>query len=155
MGVNPPEEATLAYADCTLPEPHYFSLSFLPDMKLELVPIPVSDIDAAISFYADLIGFHLDHDVKPAEGVRVAQLTPPGSACSIVLGKGLPGIEMETGSQRGIHLVVENLDQVRNQLVSKGVEVSEIVEYDQGIKYAYFADPDGNTWALQEIPKRT
>ena len=124
-------------------------------MKLELVPIPVSDIDAAKRFYADQLGFHTDHDVRPSEGVRVVQLTPPGSACSIVLGEGLPGIEMETGSLRGIHLVVENISTTREQLIQNGVEVGNVVEYDQGIKYAYFADPDGNSWALQEIPARS
>jgi catechol 2,3-dioxygenase-like lactoylglutathione lyase family enzyme len=123
------------------------------DMKLELVPVPVSDIDRAKAFYVEKIGFNADHDVQPSETVRVVQLTPPGSACSIVLTAGLPDIEMQPGSLKGLHLVVEDVSKVREVLAGRGVEVSEIVEYPRGIKYVYFSDPDGNTWALQEIPE--
>jgi catechol 2,3-dioxygenase-like lactoylglutathione lyase family enzyme len=123
------------------------------DMKLELVPMPVSDIDRAKAFYVEKLGFNADHDTRPNETVRVVQLTPPGSACSIVLTAGLPDIEMQPGSQRGLHLVVEDVSKVREVLAGRGVEVSEIVEYPRGIKYVYFSDPDGNTWALQEIPE--
>jgi catechol 2,3-dioxygenase-like lactoylglutathione lyase family enzyme len=123
------------------------------DMKLELVPVPVSDIDRARAFYVEKIGFNADHDVQPSETVRVVQLTPPGSACSIVLTAGLPDIEMQPGSVKGLHLVVEDISKVREVLVGRGVEVSDVVEYPRGIKYVYFSDPDGNTWALQEIPE--
>ncbi len=123
------------------------------DMKLELVPVPVSDIDRAKAFYADTIGFHVDHDVRPVEAVRVVQLTPTGSACSIVLGEGLPGIEMAPGSLRGLHLVVPDMEVAREAILGRGVAVSE-VDDQGGILFAYFSDPDGNTWVLQQIPQR-
>lgn len=118
-------------------------------MRLELVPVPVADIDRAKTFYAEQVGFGVDHDVKPADGVRVVQLTPPGSACSIVLGSGLSSIEMPSGVLRGLHLVVNDVAATRTNLVSRGVDVSEIEDLG-GMLYAYFADPDGNTWALQQ-----
>ena len=117
-------------------------------MKLELVPVPVTDVDRAKSFYVDQVGFQADLDVRPNESVRIVQLTPPESACSIVIGIGLPGIAMPPGSLRGLHLVVGNVRAAREALSSRGVLVSEVEEHDQGIKYAYFSDPDGNTWAL-------
>jgi predicted enzyme related to lactoylglutathione lyase len=122
------------------------------DMKLELVPVPVSDVDRAKAFYVEQVGFNADHDVRPGGPVRVVQLTPPGSGCSIVLSTGLPGIEMPPGSLRGLHLVVTDISATRAALLDRGVEVSEIDEQGMGIKYASFSDPDGNTWALQEIP---
>ena len=122
------------------------------DMKLELVPVPVSDVDRAKAFYVEQVGFNADHDVRPGGPVRVVQLTPPGSGCSIVLSTGLPGIEMPPGSLRGLHLVVADIRQARAALLGRGVEVSEIDEQGMGIKYASFSDPDGNTWTLQEIP---
>lgn len=125
----------------------------MPEMKLELIPVPVSDVDRAKAFYVEKIGFNLDHDVRPSDTMRVVQLTPPGSGCSILLGTGMGEIsEMKPGSVKGLHLVVKNVSQVREILVSRGVEVSEIVEYPGGIKYVYFSDPDGNSYALQEIP---
>ena len=124
-------------------------------MKLELVPVPVADVDRAKAFYVEQVGFHADLDVRPGEGVRIVQLTPPESACSIVLGTGLPGLAMPTGSLRGLHLVVGDIYQAREALISRGVEVSEVDEHDQGVKYASFSDPDGNTWALQEMPWRS
>lgn len=123
------------------------------EMKLEVVPLPVSDVDRARTFYAEKIGFHLDHDTQPSETVRVVQLTPPGSGCSIVIGTGLGEIsEMKPGSIKGLHLVVKDVREARDILLGRGVAVSEIVEYPRGIKFAYFSDPDGNSWALQEIP---
>jgi catechol 2,3-dioxygenase-like lactoylglutathione lyase family enzyme len=122
------------------------------DMKLELVPVPVSDVDRAKAFYVEQVGFNADHDVRPNDTVRVVQLTPPGSGCSIVLSTGLPGIEMPSGSLRGLHRVVADIGQARAALTGRGVEVSEIDEQGMGIKYASFSDPDGNTWTLQEIP---
>ena len=124
-------------------------------MKLELVPVPVADVNRAKAFYVEQVGFHADLDVRPGEGVRIVQLTPPESACSIVLGTGLPGLAMPTGSLRGLHLVVGDIYQAREALISRGVEVSEVDEHDQGVKYASFSDPDGNTWALQEMPWRS
>jgi catechol 2,3-dioxygenase-like lactoylglutathione lyase family enzyme len=123
------------------------------EMKLELVPMPVADIDRAIAFYVDNLGFNLDHDTRPNDAIRVVQLTPPGSACSIVLSAGLPGIAMPVGSQRGIHLVVGNAAKAREMLAGKGVAVSDVDDMG-GVKFVHFSDPDGNTWVLQEIPWR-
>ena len=123
------------------------------DLKLELIPVPVADIDRAKQFYIDQVGFHLDHDVRPSPTVRVVQLTPPGSACSIVLGAGLPGIEMPAGSLRGLHLVVADISQARTELASRGVAMGEVQDLGS-IKYAGFRDPNGNTWTLQEIIRR-
>jgi catechol 2,3-dioxygenase-like lactoylglutathione lyase family enzyme len=122
-------------------------------MRLELVPVPVSDVDRARDFYVAKLGFHLDHDVGSDDGSRrVVQLTPPGSACSIVIGTGLGEIsEVTPGSVKGLHLVVANVREARELLASRGVSVSQIDEHPRGIKYVYFSDPDGNTWALQEI----
>lgn len=120
------------------------------DMKLELVPLPVSDIDRAKAFYVEKLGFHADHDVRPSDTVRVVQLTPPGSACSIVLMAGMGGIEMPPGSLRGLHLVVTDIEAVRDVLASRGVAVGDVNDLG-GVKYVGFSDPDGNTWMLQEI----
>ena len=123
-------------------------------MKLELVPIPVSDIDCAKAFYVDKIGFQLDHDVQPRDGMRVLQLTPPGSSCSIVLGAGLGEIsKMTPGSVKALHLVVSNIVEARQALLGRGVEIGEVTDHG-GILFARFADPDGNSWLLQEIPAR-
>jgi len=119
------------------------------DMKLELVPIPVSDVDRARAFYVEKLGFNLDHDVQPGNGMRVVQLTPPGSACSIVIGTGIT--EMQPGTIKGLHLVVADINEARAALVGRGVAVSEVDEYPGGIKYGYFSDLDGNSWVLQEI----
>ena len=122
-------------------------------MKLELVPIPVADIDRAIAFYRDILGFNVDHDTRVSETVRAVQLTPQGSACSIVIGTGLGDMtEMVPGSVKGVHLVVHDIVAMRDLLMSRGLKISEIVEYPRAIKFAYFSDPDGNSWALQEIP---
>ena len=125
-------------------------------MKLELVPIPVSDVERAKAFYVEKVGFHLDHDVQPGNGMRVIQLTPPGSACSIVIGTGMGEIDnMMPGSLKAIHLVVADVRQARETLISRGVEMGEIDEHPQGIKYARFSDPDGNSWTFQEMPWRS
>jgi catechol 2,3-dioxygenase-like lactoylglutathione lyase family enzyme len=120
------------------------------DLRLELVPVPVTDIDRAKAFYVDKLGFNADHDVQPADGVRVVQLTPPGSACSILLGAGLPLVEMQPGSLRGLHLVVADIAESREALAGRGVEMGQVDDMG-GMKYAGFSDPDGNTWTLQEI----
>lgn len=123
------------------------------EMKLEVVPLPVADIDRAKAFYAEKIGFNVDHDSHPGEGVRIVQLTPHGSGCSIVIGTGLGEIsEMTPGSVKGLHLVVKDVAALREYLLGKGVTVGDIIEYPRGIKFAHFSDPDGNSWALQEFP---
>ena len=125
------------------------------DMKLELVPIPVADVDRAKAFYAEKLGFVADVDVRPADGVRVVQLTPPGSACSIGLGTGLAAYEAEPGSVRGLHLVVTDIEAARAELIGRGVDVGEIQDVGGGVRYAGFEDPDGNGWTLQVMPWRT
>lgn len=122
-------------------------------LQLELIPVPVADIDRAKQFYVEQAGFALDHDVRPSATVRVVQLTPPGSACSIVLGEGMPGLLMPAGSLRGLHLVVANMAEARAELAGRGVAMGEVQDLG-GIQYAGFADPDGNTWTLQEMPAR-
>jgi catechol 2,3-dioxygenase-like lactoylglutathione lyase family enzyme len=121
------------------------------DWKIELIAIPVTDVDRAKAFYVDQVGFNADHDHQVNDNLRFVQLTPPGSACSVVLGTGIT--EMAPGSQRGVQIVVADADGAREQLVSRGVEASEIDEQPWG-RFVYFADPDGNTWSLQEIPPR-
>jgi predicted enzyme related to lactoylglutathione lyase len=125
------------------------------DMKLELVPIPVTDVDRAKAFYTEQLGFVADVDVQPAEGVRVVQLTPPGSACSIGMGTGLAAYEATPGTIRALHLVVDDIDKARAELVGRGVEVGEVVDVGGGVKYAAFSDPDGNSWTLQVMAWRT
>jgi catechol 2,3-dioxygenase-like lactoylglutathione lyase family enzyme len=121
------------------------------DWKIELVPIPVSDVDRAKSFYVDQVGFHADHDHQVSERLRFVQLTPPGSACSVVMGVGIT--EMEPGSQRGVQIVVSDVAAARQALIEHGVQASEIDVQPWG-SFVTFADPDGNTWALQELPQR-
>jgi catechol 2,3-dioxygenase-like lactoylglutathione lyase family enzyme len=118
------------------------------DMRLELVPLPTSDVDRSKEFYVDQLGFNLDHDVEPGNGMRVVQLTPPGSACSIAIGVGIG--DPNAPRVLNLHLVVPDVHEARNQLVGKGVDVSPVNDMG-GVKYAYFSDPDGNSWALQEL----
>lgn len=126
------------------------------DMKLELVPVPVTDVDTAKAFYTEKVGFIVDVDVRPFEGMRVVQLTPPGSACSIVIGTGLNDIsDMPPGTQKGLHLVVPDIDKARAELIGRGVAVGEVQDVGGGVKYAWFADPDGNSMVLQEMGWRT
>lgn len=119
------------------------------DWKLELVPIPVSDVDAAKRFYTEQMGFALDHDVSPNAHFRVVQLTPPGSACSICFGKGI--VKTAPGSVQGLHLVVSDIHAARAQLVERGVEVSDVQELGTGIFFVFLKDPDGNSWAVQHV----
>jgi catechol 2,3-dioxygenase-like lactoylglutathione lyase family enzyme len=121
------------------------------DYKLELVAVPVSDVDRAKSFYVDEAGFHLDHDHTVSEDIRFVQLTPPGSACSIALGKGIT--DARPGSVVGLQLVVSDIQQARVELAGRGVEVGEIQEFPWGA-FLFFADPDGNRWAVQQVPPR-
>jgi len=124
-------------------------------MKLELVPVPVTDVDRSKAFYAEQLGFVVDVDVRPADGVRVVQLTPPGSACSISLGTGLPVYDAPPGSVRGLHLVVADIEKARAALVARGVDVGAVQDVGGGVLYASLQDPDGNTLTLQEMPWRT
>jgi Predicted enzyme related to lactoylglutathione lyase len=119
------------------------------DWKLELVPIPVSDVDAAKQFYTEKLGFRLDHDVTTGPQFRVVQLTPPGSACSICFGRGI--VKTPPGSVQGLHLVVSDIHAARAQLVERGVQASEIQELGTGIFFVFFKDPDGNSWAVQRV----
>lgn len=121
------------------------------DWKIELVAIPVTDVDRAKAFYVDQVGFNADHDHQVNESLRFVQLTPPGSACSIVLGTGIT--EMAPGSQKGVQIVVADAAAARAQLVANGVAASEVDEQPWG-RFVYFSDPDGNSWSLQEIPPR-
>jgi catechol 2,3-dioxygenase-like lactoylglutathione lyase family enzyme len=135
---------------CPLP----FKEQIFPmQMKLEVVMLPVTDVDRAKAFYVDQIGFHPDHDVQSSETMRVVQLTPPGSGCSVVIGTGMQALaQMQPGSIRGLHLVVPDAVAARDLLISRGVAVEDIIEYPGGFKFAGFSDPDGNAWVLQEIP---
>jgi predicted enzyme related to lactoylglutathione lyase len=123
-------------------------------MKLELIPLPVSDVDRAIDFYAGKLGFNKDVDVQPTEGVRVVQMTPEGSGCSVGFGTGLDVYAGEPGSVRGLHLVVEDIAETRAELLGRGVEVSDIHDFGGGVRGADFSDPDGNSFELQEMAWR-
>jgi len=118
-------------------------------MSLELVPLPTEDVDRSKEFYVERMGFGLDHDVEPGNGMRVVQLTPPGSVCSIVVGVGMT----DPGAPRvqGLHLVVDDMDAVRGGLIARGVEVSDVADMG-GVRYAHLSDPDGNSWVLQQLP---
>jgi predicted enzyme related to lactoylglutathione lyase len=122
------------------------------DWKLELVPVPVTDVDRAKAFYVDQVGFNADHDYQVTESLRFVQLTPPGSACSIVMGTGIT--DMRPGSQRGLQVVVADVEAARSQLVGRGVDASDVDVQPWG-SFVTFSDPDGNTWALQQVPERT
>jgi predicted enzyme related to lactoylglutathione lyase len=122
------------------------------DLKLEVVPIPVSDVDRAKAFYTDQAGFNADHDHTVSDEVRFVQLTPPGSACSISLGKGI--VDTPPGSVQGLMLVVADIQAARAELAERGVEVSDVQEFPWG-SFVFFSDPDGNGWAVQQIPDRS
>jgi predicted enzyme related to lactoylglutathione lyase len=118
------------------------------DWKLELVAVPVSDVDRAKRFYTERVGFNADHDHQLSDELRFVQLTPPGSACSIALGTGLT--DAQPGSVTGLQMVVSDIEAARTQLVEGGVEVSEVQDFPWG-RFVFFADPDGNRWAVQQI----
>jgi predicted enzyme related to lactoylglutathione lyase len=120
----------------------------LMDWKLELVGIPVTDVDVAKAFYAEKVGFNVDHDHRVSDELRFVQLTPPGSACSIAIGKGI--VDSEPGSVKGMQLVVPDVEAARRELVGRGVEVSEVQDLPGG-RFVFFSDPDGNRWAVQQI----
>jgi len=122
------------------------------DWKLELVIVPVSDPDRSIAFYRDQVGFHLDHDHTVSDDLRFVQLTPPGSACSIALGKGL--IESAPGSLQGLQMVVSDAEAARAELVDRGVDATAVETHPWG-SFTYFKDPDGNGWSVQQLPPRS
>jgi predicted enzyme related to lactoylglutathione lyase len=121
------------------------------DWKLELVAIPVSDVDRAKTFYTEQVGFNADHDHRISDEVRFVQLTPPGSACSIALGSGI--VDTPPGSVQGMQVVVSDVHAARSELIERGVDVSEVQEFPWG-SFVFFSDPDGNGWALQQLPAR-
>ena len=121
------------------------------EWKIELVTVPVSDVDRAKAFYVDQVGFNADHDHAVGDGLRFVQLTPPGSACSIALGEGIT--DAAPGSVPGIQMVVGDADAARAQLAARGVEVGEVQEFPWG-RFVFFSDPDGNRWSVQELPPR-
>jgi len=121
------------------------------DFKLELVPVPVSDIDRAKAFYVDQVGFHADHDHRVSDTLRFVQLTPPGSACSVVLDLNLT--DMSPGSQRALQVVVDDADAARAHLVERGVDATPVEDLPWG-RFTFFADPDGNTWSVQQIVRQ-
>jgi predicted enzyme related to lactoylglutathione lyase len=121
------------------------------EMKLELVTVPVSDVDRAKAFYVEQVGFNADHDHTVSDEIRFVQLTPPGSACSISIGRGLS--EMAPGSLEGLQVVVQDVEQARDALAGRGVDVSEVSDFPWG-RFVYFADPDGNRWAVQQAVSR-
>ena len=121
------------------------------DFKLELIAVPVSDVDRAKAFYTDRAGFHADHDYQVTGTLRFVQLTPPGSACSIVMGTGIT--EMAAGSQKGVQVVVADVGAARRELIAHGVQASEVDVQPWG-SFVTFSDPDGNTWTLQQLPPR-
>ncbi len=121
------------------------------EFKLELVAVPVSDVDRAKAFYTEQVGFNADHDLSPNEDIRFVQLTPAGSACSIAVGRGI--VDSEPGSVAGLQLVVSSAADAHAELAGRGVEVSDIQEFPWG-KFVFFSDPDGNRWSVQEVPPR-
>jgi predicted enzyme related to lactoylglutathione lyase len=121
------------------------------DFKLELIPVPVSDVDRAKAFYTERAGFNLDHDHRVNESLRFVQLTPPGSSCSISIGEGI--VDTAPGSAKGLQLVVDDIEAARAELNDRGLDVGDVQEFPWG-KFVFFSDPDGNTWSVQEIPPR-
>jgi catechol 2,3-dioxygenase-like lactoylglutathione lyase family enzyme len=121
------------------------------DWKLELVAIPVSDVDRAKQFYVEQVGFHADHDHRVSDEIRFVQLTPPGSACSIAFGTGM--VDAPAGSVQGLQLVVPDIHAARAELLERGVEVGDVQVFDWG-SFVFFRDPDGNGWAVQQLPAR-
>jgi predicted enzyme related to lactoylglutathione lyase len=121
------------------------------EWKLELIGVPVSDVDRAKSFYTDKVGFNLDHDHRVSDELRFVQLTPPGSACSIALGEG--AVQGEPGSIKGLQLVVTDIEAAHAELAARGVDVSEVQDFPWGL-FVFFSDPDGNAWAVQQAQPR-
>ena len=121
------------------------------DWKLELVAVPVSDVDRAKDFYTEMAGFNVDHDHTVSDEIRFVQLTPPGSACSIAFGKGIS--QVAPGSAQGLQMVVDDIEVARAELIERGIETGEVQDFPWG-RFVFFSDPDGNGWAVQELPVR-
>jgi catechol 2,3-dioxygenase-like lactoylglutathione lyase family enzyme len=121
------------------------------DWKIELIAIPVTDVDRAKAFYTDEAGFNLDHDITVSDEIRFLQLTPPGSACSITIGKGIT--DSAPGSVQGVQMVVTDIESAHAELLERGVEVSDVQDFPWG-RFVFFSDPDGNRWAVQQLPPR-
>jgi catechol 2,3-dioxygenase-like lactoylglutathione lyase family enzyme len=121
------------------------------DWKLELIAMPVSDVDRAKDFYTDKAGFNADHDIVVSDEIRFIQLTPPGSACSITIGKGIT--DAEPGSVKGMQLVVADIEAAHAELTARGVDVGPVQDFPWG-RFVFFSDPDGNAWAVQQLPPR-
>jgi catechol 2,3-dioxygenase-like lactoylglutathione lyase family enzyme len=125
------------------------------DYRLEVIGIPVSNVDASKTFYSDVVGFAVDHDISPRPGMRVVQLTPPGSPCSIVIGEGMP--LGKPGTTRGAQLVVDDIDAAREELVGRGLQITDVQQLGPegapGSRFAFFSDPDGNGWSIQEFKR--
>ena len=149
MQAHPPAAAAPRQGPTELSGPPCRLLSM--DWKIELVAIPVTDVDRAKEFYVDRAGFHADHDYQVTETLRFVQLTPPGSACSIVMGTGIT--EMAPGTQKGVQVVVADVEAARRELIERGVQASDVDVQPWG-SFVTFSDPDGNTWALQQLPPR-
>jgi predicted enzyme related to lactoylglutathione lyase len=122
------------------------------DFRIDLIAIPVSDVDRAKAFYVEMAGFNADHDHTVSDEIRFVQLTPPGSACSIAIGKGVT--DAAPGSVQGVQMVVDDIEAARAELTGRGVDVSDVADYPWG-RFVFFADPDGNRWAVQQIPPRS
>jgi predicted enzyme related to lactoylglutathione lyase len=121
------------------------------DWRLELFVIPVSDVDRAKAFYVERAGFVADHDHTVSDEIRFVQLTPPGSACSIAIGRGI--VEGEPGSVKGLQMVVDDIEAARDELASRGMDIGDVQDLEWG-RFLYFSDPDGNRWAVQQLPQR-
>ena len=121
------------------------------DWKIELIAMPVSDVDRAKDFYTEQAGFNADHDIVVSDEIRFVQLTPPGSACSITLGKGVT--DAEPGSVKGMQIVVSDIEAAHAELAGRGVDVSDVQDFPWG-RFVFFSDPDGNGWAVQQLPPR-
>jgi|SRR5579859_6597166 len=121
------------------------------DWKIELIPVPVSDVDRSIAFYRDQVGFHLDHDHRVDESLRFVQLTPPGSGCSIAIGEGIT--QTVPGSAQGMQMVVSDIEAAHAHLTSNGVDAGEVQDFPWG-RFVFFTDPDGNGWSVQQVPPR-
>jgi predicted enzyme related to lactoylglutathione lyase len=119
--------------------------------ELQLVALPVSDVDRAKAFYTEKVGFNADHDHRVSDELRFVQLTPPGSACSIAFGQGV--VDAQPGSVKGMQLVVADIEAAHSELVERGVEVSDVQQFPWG-SFVFFSDPDGNGWAVQQVPER-
>ena len=126
------------------------------DWKLEVVVVPVTDVDRAKNFYVGKLGFHLDADTRPTPDLRVVHMTPPGSACSVVVGPTVVSADADLGSGASLQLVVDDIETARSQLAERGIEVSPVQTLDprDGGKFVFFSDPDGNNWAVQEVRER-